>query len=278
MALNYKNSGPWGAGSGAGVEGKLTSLQGDNNFFTLDQRMAEVEALLGAGLTFADPPVTTTGGSITFHFTDGSSDTRDVIIPLPIAAFQSRGEWQNSTSYKRLDIVSVRTVGIFLALQDHSSPASPTAFDPEEGDSDGPFWQQIGFLRDVDYDIAFSVIGDIVADAALLAKLSFARSVVLRAEDSAAATAHLETAIGVAIAVFPLYKNDAVIGTITFTFGEGVDGFGGQSGTIEITEDVSFESGDRIKLFGPPDDSDTPSDGVIAADLSVTIPTVRADI
>jgi hypothetical protein len=132
MTIDYRNAGAWGAGSGAGAGGLLTSEQVDNNFYEIDSRLQAVEAALAAGMVFDDPAITAGSGSITFHFTDGS-DTTDVVVPLPVALYKPRGAWLPSTSYSYLDLVTVVGLGIYLVLEDH---VSDTTFDPDAGDSD----------------------------------------------------------------------------------------------------------------------------------------------
>lgn len=87
--LDFKNSGAWGAGSGTGTAGRLTSLQGDNNIYTLGQAILDAIAAAAAVGIDPDNPVTISGDQLTFHFSDASETT----ITLPTAMPVWRGEF-----------------------------------------------------------------------------------------------------------------------------------------------------------------------------------------
>ena len=60
----------WGSGTGSGVGGKLTSLQVDENFYGLDQRVDTLEAATPKAIS----STTYTGNTITVNYNDATSD------------------------------------------------------------------------------------------------------------------------------------------------------------------------------------------------------------
>lgn len=87
--LAFKNTGAWGAGSGGGTAGRLTSLQGDTNIYNLGQAILDILAAATAVGIDPDNPVTISGDQLTFHFSDSSETT----ITLPTAMPVWRGEF-----------------------------------------------------------------------------------------------------------------------------------------------------------------------------------------
>lgn len=132
MTLVFRNDiGPY-----TGKGSPLTSLEVDGNFYDLDTRVIALE-----DNPFGLASISFTGGSITFNWSDSTSSGP---FALPIAMPEAKGEWQNDTTYNRLDIVSVDGVGYFLVLQDHHTAVAPATFDPAEETTDGLIYQQIG--------------------------------------------------------------------------------------------------------------------------------------
>jgi len=117
----------------------LTSNEVDGNFHDLDDRVGAVE---GDG-AFGLDSITYTGATITFNWSDGTSDGP---YALPLAMPSPAGEWMPATSYHALDLVSVATLGLFMVLQDHVSAAT---FDPAAADTSGPIYQQISGVADM---------------------------------------------------------------------------------------------------------------------------------
>src|SRR5262245_5807342 len=142
MTIVYVTTGAWGAGTGT----PNSAAQVDGNFYDVDQRIAGLNADLAEGKRI--DTVTYTSNSMTFHFTDGTSQ----VIPLPIASLTFVGEWLNSTPYVRGNLVSVRGRGMYQVLVDHTTPAPPAAFDPNATDGSGNPLYQLWFpLTDVNY-------------------------------------------------------------------------------------------------------------------------------
>jgi hypothetical protein len=270
-AIVYCGPGPWGGGKGS----RLTVFEHDGSIYNLDQRMATIE---GAGGPLELDYISSDGTSLFFHLTDSSTQGP---FPLPVAVFKPAGEWQNSFPYVYLNVVSVRSLGVFLVLRDHTTPDAPAEFDPDAVDEfDNPLYTQIAGLRDVDYDIAFCVTGSIPGDGTLLGQVSLRRAAVMAA-DLAGAQAYLAgeiTDLSVDTLVFTIQKNHTAIGTVTFTRGADLDPDGGQFGTFDFPDKITFAAGDRVRLLAPDLGTGTAGDDTSATDLSVTLPATRLDI
>ena len=118
MVVIYRNDGAWGTGKGS----NLTSTELDGNFYDLDGRVTTLEAAQPDPISVSS--ITYTNGAITINMSDASVYGP---FPLPMAKFNWRGEWQPSTVYDRLDIVTVTGLGIYLVNENHTSE---TVFDP----------------------------------------------------------------------------------------------------------------------------------------------------
>lgn len=259
MTIVYVTSGAWGSGTGT----PNSAAQVDGNFHDVDQRIVSLNADLAEGKRI--DTVTYTYNSMTFHFTDGTSQ----VIPLPIAALTYVGEWMNSTPYARGNLVSVRSLGMFQVLENHTTPALPAVFDPNAVDGSGNKLYELWFpLFDVNYDAAIFVPGSIQrADGEVLFQAVANRSMKLES-GNAHAYAWLETVIpsGGTDIIISIRKNGTEVGTITFTVA------GGHNGVFNVPATTDFAEGDRYGL------RITQSDNAAAADLSVTIPFIRMDI
>src|SRR4029077_18909896 len=154
MTVVYVTTGAWGAGTGA----PNSAAQVDGNFHHFALAVAELETDLAEGKRI--DTVTYSSNSMTFHFTDGMSQ----VIPLPIATLEFVGEWMNSTTYVRGNMISGRGLGIFQVLEDHTTPPAPATFDPDATDEttdQNPLYQLWMPLRDVNYDAAIFVPGSV---------------------------------------------------------------------------------------------------------------------
>ena len=114
MAIIYRNAGAWGAGKGA----RLTSLEGDGNFWDHEQRIADLET---------NPPVAVgiyavdvTGNQMTIVLTDA---TELGPFTLPTNTWTWKGEWLPATVYFAGDLIS-QEGAIYLVLNNHTSDAS----------------------------------------------------------------------------------------------------------------------------------------------------------
>src|SRR5580765_8821339 len=119
MTIVYVTTGAWGSGTGT----PNSAVQVDGNFYDVDQRIVTLNADLAEGKRI--DTVTYTSNSMTFHFTDGTSQ----YIPLPVATLQYVGPWSNSTPYTRANLFTAAN-GFYQVIEDHTSPASPAPFDP----------------------------------------------------------------------------------------------------------------------------------------------------
>jgi hypothetical protein len=263
MTIVYVTTGAWGTGTGT----PNSAAQVDGNFYDVDQRIVDLNADLAEGKRIDS--VTYTDTSMTFHFTDGTTQT----IPLPIAVITYVGQWTNSTPYIRGQMVSVRGLGMFQVLVDHTTPAVPAAFDPNATDGSGnplySFWMP---LYDINYDAAIFVPGTIQrAPDELLFQAVANRSMRL-----STANGHAYAYLDVGIAtgtniILSVQKNRAEIGTITFTAGSGIDTDGGQPGAFLVT-DTDFAEGDTYAIRV------TQSANAAPSGLSLTLPFLRTDI
>jgi hypothetical protein len=258
MTVVYVTNGSWGTGTGS----PISAAQVDGNFWDVDQRIVDLTADLAEGKRIES--VTYTSNSMTFHFTDGTSQ----VIMLPIASLTYVGEWVNSTPYASGNLVSVKSLGMFQVLQNHTTPPSPAPFDPAAVDGSGnPLYQMWFPLVDVNYDAAIFVPGAIQRSPGELFFQGIANRPMKLNSGNANAYARLETASsgGAANIIIAIRKNATEIGTITFASSS-------NTGTFNIPAMTEFAAGDRYSLRV------TQSDNAVAADLSVTLPFIRTDI
>jgi hypothetical protein len=267
MTIVYVTPGPWGAGT----DTPNSAAQVDGNFYDVDQRIVALNAAIVEGKQI--DLVTYTSNSMTFHFTDGTSQ----VIPLPIATLTFVGEWLNSMPLVRGNMFSFRGLGIYQTLIDHVTPAPPALFNPDATDPDtsNPLYALWMPLRDVNYDAAIFVPGSIQrAPDELLFQGIANRSMVLPA-GNANAHAYLDvgnSASGATDIVLSIEQNGVEIGTITFAAGAALPSPGGQQGTFSIPGDAVFIESDRYALRV------TQSDNAAPSGLSVTLPFLRTDI
>jgi hypothetical protein len=263
MTIVYVTTGAWGTGSGT----PNSASQVDGNFHDVDQRIVALNADLADGKRI--DTVTYTDTSMTFHFTDGTTQT----VPLPIAVVTYVGQWMNSTPYSRGHMVSVRGFGMFQVLVDHVTPPLPAAFDPNAVDGSGnplySFWMP---LYDVNYDAAIFVPGSAQRAAGELLFQAVAGRTMNLPSGNAHAYAYLDVGIasGTSI-ILSIEKNRVEIGTITFAVG-GLDAGGGKAGAFNIPATAQFAEGDTYALRVTQSNNATPSG------LSVTLPFLRTDI
>jgi len=266
MTIVYVTTGAWGAGTGT----PNTAAQVDGNFYDLDQRVVALNADLAEGKRI--DTVTYTSNSMTFHFTDGTSQ----IIPLPVLQMTYVGEWLNDHSYVVGDLFTAAN-GFYQVLQNHTTPPWPEPFDANatDGSTDQnplySFWMPI---RDVNYDAAIFVPGSIQRDPDELLFVGIANR-TMRLDGAENAYAYLDVGnegTGAIDIVVSIERNRTEIGTITFPAGGEIDTAGGQVGEFAIPAAVDFAEGDTYAL------RITQSDNALPAGLSVTLPFIRTDI
>jgi hypothetical protein len=266
MAIVYVTSGAWGTGTGT----PNSAAQVDGNFYNLDQRVIDLVADVAEGKRI--DYISYTANSMTVHYTDGSSE----VIPLPIATLTFVGEWINSHTYLRGNMVSYSPLGIFQVLVDHTTPAPPAPFDPNATDGSGNRLYQLWMpLHDVNYDAAIFAPGSIQRDADELLWQGVANRAMKLPLGNDGCYGYLGTGnddVGATDIILSIEKNGTEIGTITFDAGGTIDAAGGQLGSFSIPLQADFVAGDRYALRV------TQSDNAEPSDLSVTLPFIRTDI
>ena len=264
MTIVYVTTGAWGSGTGA----PNSAAQVDGNFWDVDQRIVDLVADVAEGKRI--DTVTYTDSSMTFHYTDGTSQ----IIPLPVATLSYVGEWVNSWPLVRGNLFSARAVGLFQVLIDHITPPMPATFNPAATDGSGnPLYQLLMPMTDVNYDAAIFVPGSVQRAAGELLFQGIANRTMKLASGAVGAYAYLDAGIGSGTnIVLSIQKNRTEIGTVTFIAGATLDASGGQGGAFNIPALTSFAEGDRYALRV------TSSNNAAPSDLSVTLPFVRTDI
>jgi hypothetical protein len=257
MTIVYVTTGAWGTGSGT----PNSAAQVDGNFYDVDQRIVDLVADVAEGKRI--DTVTYTSNSMTFHFTDGSSQ----IIPLPIADLEYVGEWLNNVAYLRGNMVSVRGMGSYQVRVDHTTPPLPATFDPAATDGSGNPLYQLWLPSQQNYDAAIFVPGSIQRAADELLWQGVANRAMRLPMGTTGAYAYLDTGnTGSTDVVLAIEKNGTGIGTITFATG------GGQNGAFNIPAVTDFTVGDRYAIRV------TQSDDAAPADLSVTLPFLQTDV
>jgi hypothetical protein len=267
MTIVYVTTGAWGTGTGA----PISAAQVDGNFYDVDQRVLDLDAALAEGKRIES--VTYTSNSMTFHFTDATSQ----VIPLPVATFQYVGSWMNDTPYGPGDLFTAGN-GFYQVLESHTTPPWPAAFDPNATDGStaaDPLYQLWMPLRDVNYDAAIFVPGSIQREPDELLFLGIANRAMRLGSGDANAYAYLDVGnegTGATDIILSIEKNGSEIGTITFDAGGEIDTAGGQAGDFVINTATDFAEGDHYALRV------TQSDNAAPSGLSVTLPFIRTDI
>jgi hypothetical protein len=151
MTIRYRTSGAWGAGVGANLE----PAHVDENFYTIDQRVVDIEAL--------PPPApgidhfVINGDQMTVVMEDNT--TRGPYT-LPVVTLNFRGTWAPTTAYLAGDIFS-QGQSIYIALVNHTSAGT---FDP--GATDGLGNDLYGFGLTVEGTLpAGGAVGQILTKA-----------------------------------------------------------------------------------------------------------------
>src|SRR5262245_28990883 len=123
MTIYYVTTGAWGSGTGT----PLAAAQVDGNFYDVDQRIVNLVGNIASGKMIDH--VTYTSSSFTLHYTDSTSD----VIALPVATLNYVGAWANSTAYFAGNLIT-NAGSFYQVLEDHTSPAPPTPFNPNATD------------------------------------------------------------------------------------------------------------------------------------------------
>jgi hypothetical protein len=262
MTIVYVTTGAWGAGTGA----PNSAAEVDGNFYDLDQRIVALNVDLAEGKRIES--ISATPNSMTFHFTDGTSQ----VIPLPVAVITYVGQWTNSTPYTRGQMISARGIGMFQVLIDHMTPPLPALFDPNATDGTNPLYSFWMPLYDVNYDAAIFVPGTAQRSTGEVLFQAVAGRTMQLVSGDAHAHAYLDVGIATGTSIIlSIQKNRVEIGTVTFAVG-GLDAGGGKVGTFNIPATVQFAEGDTYAIRV------TQSSNAAPSGLSVTLPFLRTDI
>lgn len=140
MAVTFVGNGAWGTGQGS----PLTAPQHDGNTWEFLSRIQDLEAEFAAGGPGIQSITLVGGTTLLITLTDSTTQGP---FPLPQLQLTARNEWTNDTVYFYGDLVSVRALGSYLVLAEHTSAAYPEPFDPMAVSDDSaaePLYFQIG--------------------------------------------------------------------------------------------------------------------------------------
>jgi hypothetical protein len=141
MTIVFVTTGAWGSGTGT----PNSAAQVDGNFYDVDQRIVDIVADVAEGKRIDF--VTYTDVSMTFHFTDASTQ----VIPLPVATLAYVGEWANSMPLVRGQMITAGD-GFYQVLETHTTPDAPAVFDPnatDETTDQNPLYQLFLFVHSI---------------------------------------------------------------------------------------------------------------------------------
>jgi hypothetical protein len=125
MAVTYRTTGPWGAGSAS----DLPAATIDENFWTLVQEIITLTSEI-SGSVVSIASATVVGNQLTFTLTNSA-----VLGPytLPVAQWNWRGPWQPLTTYAIQDVIT-DNASVYLVIWNHTSAAT---FNPGANDGLG---------------------------------------------------------------------------------------------------------------------------------------------
>lgn len=245
MAILYRTTGAWGAGTGA----DLSAVQIDNNFWELYSAIQDLIANPVEPDQIAS--FTVSGTSFTIMMVSGASFGP---YPLPVLSFTwIEDGWENDTIYNALDTFTVDGQGLFLVLRGHTTPVAPAVFDAEAlNDDDEPLYQKlIAAVDQVTYDMPLSYpeaipggripLMDFVANRVLLLPAALAES-----------KAMLMVAASDDEIIFEIEITGEVVGSVSFVPGELLSLNGvSQGGTFNFAADTVMGIGDTLTIYSP---------------------------
>lgn len=224
----------WGAGTGT----PLPAADVDNNFWGVHARLAALETTPPEAVGIDS--ISVDAGLMTITLTNGSIFGPYV---LPTASFRFVNGWTNDLVLKANDFVAVDKWGIFLLLQDTTTPAAPEVFNPNILQGGLPVYKQIWGEPPVsEYPFALNYSGLIPGSNASLFTVPLAAAMRFL-EDLPGAIFYLSAA-PTAELVLTLYKNATVIGTVTFAADANF-------GVISFITDIDFAVNDVFSVIGP---------------------------
>ena len=238
MAIIYRNNGAWGTGKGA----RLTSLEGDGNFYDHEQRINELESVAAVG---GIHEITVIGNQLTIEMTDGSTFGP---FSLQNATWTWRGEWLPATVYLSGDIISYEGA-LYLVLTNHTSEAS---FDGDAEDVNGLRYSNILSAPGQPYDIGLYSGETIPTDGELFMLHVASRSFVI-SDNFGQSVAYLNVPCEHDLEL-AIYRNYERIGTLLFEVGTDVISPAGQYGTflpMSPNEEIQFTRFDLLRIMAP---------------------------
>jgi hypothetical protein len=215
----------------------LTSAEVDANF--LELRMGLDAILAGEVEPVGIADISVVAGSLTVTLTDA---TELGPFPIPVSAFNWRGEWANGASYSINDFFTVAGLGVFLTLEPHFAPGSGP-FDPAavNGSSEPLYRQVFGTITPQAYHLALNFTGLIPGDQSVCYAHIPAQGLTF-AQDLPGSVFRLLSATTAAIS-FALKKNGLAFGSIDFDAA-------GTVGVVVATSET-LVSGDLLTITAP---------------------------
>lgn len=216
LALLYKNTD--GAKWGDGKESALTSLEVDNNMWSIQQAVNNLINNPPSAVEISNIQVQ--GSQVIFHMSDGSAFGP---FSLPVAAMTYRPEgFVTGQLYRELDFLPVAGRGLYLVRHTFTAESPHDTFDPDDVDDNGDPLYQLVFSEDVvTIDLSFNapgLPGDGLSVDDDIFQHMFLRDVYFPA-DFAGSVAKLMVAPTDDL-VFNIMKDEVEQGTLTFTEGE----------------------------------------------------------
>lgn len=224
---------------GPGKDANLTKSEVDNNFWTIDQRVAYLETHPPTAVSISN--IVVSGSQVQFNMSDGSHFGP---FTMPIATFQYRPEgFVAGQTYNEMDLIPIPQQGLFLARIGFTATGTHLEFDPEDTDVDGNKLYTLVYGENTYiYDFGFSFpgkpgVGVLVDDE--MAQHLFLRDVYLPV-DCAGSLAKL-IASPTADLVYEITKNGTTIGTLTFPAST-------TEGVFSLADATQFTNGDTLGL------------------------------
>lgn len=228
----------WGAGKGS----RMSSTEVDENFWSIQQAVNQLTSNPAEPVNIAGITTDTTNNTFTIHMSDASTFGP---FALPVATLTYTGNWQATHAYKSGNLFN-EDDGLYFVNRAYTSG---TTFDPNAGDTNGPFAVLL-----VPFPTRVRVAwfwptqpgAGLGSSATMFAYLT--GTDIYLDPDLPDAIAKLEVAPTGAIS-FPISKNATPIGSLDFAAGN-------VNGTFTFADRIDFASGDVLRmscLAGSPD-------------------------
>lgn len=225
----------WGTGKGA----PLLATEADNNFWTCLSRIQALEANPAQPVSIDS--IEEVDGALIIHLNDGTDQGP---FPLPVSTVNFRGDWTNSTAYAVNDIVR-GSRGLYLVLQNHTTPDPPAPFDPNAVQGGQPLYRFV--LPGANYTISAYIPGTPGAfiNVGEPMFVHVVTSNVTLPAGLPSSAAQLIGTIATDEIVCELRKGSTAIGTLTIAAGQG-------AGVFAFAAAVAFLPGEQLVIVRPP--------------------------